>query len=239
MRPFSARRALVVLAVAVVGASGVGSANALSTTVTDPVDSPANADVHSARFGNAELTLTTTVAVRSLQRAGRMAVTVTVPNTKPWYLASVWVRQDGTLGKQLDYHDGATTRRSCAMTASWSTSTDTIRLQVPQSCLAFGRYVGSYALSSRLTVGSTTDSTTPVLLSRGDTPDCATADELSQVHRGDSMARVHMILDMIGVSDGGSATTVTRFYQECGGPNGWTVRYEKSHRTVLSTQRVG
>lgn len=228
-----------VVAIALVTTLSGGAATAKTAHVTDGRDSPAAVDITSVTYRNQETRAGATVHVRDLRRTGKLVTLIGLPDSDSIYYVTVWVRSDGTLGKRLELvSDMSRTRRPCAISATWSPGTNSIRVSVPHSCLRFGRFPTRHWLRTGLTVGAAHDAARGIDVGRGSSPGCATAAEVKSLRRGDSKARVHAILDTAGRFGDRAAGGYSRLYRSCSGGKPWFVEYRGTTDTLVATGRA-
>lgn len=237
----SRRRALAVLAAtALLGSFSLGPAAALDRTVTDGQDEPAGVDITSVVYRNHERTAGAVVSVRDLHQKGRLVTRIGAPDSDAWYAATVRVASDGSLVARLrSVSDMGTHPVECDFDASWSAVDDTVTVRVPHSCLKFGFFMEREWFQSTMYHGSASDDAKGVDVGRGDSPGCATKDEMKGVHHGDKKFRVHQWLDTAGKYGDAGAGSYGRTYADCDGGAHWFVQYSIETHTVVNKGRVG
>jgi hypothetical protein len=216
-----------------------GPAAARTVEVSDGRDVPAGADLTSATYRNGEARVQVTAHVRALRHTGRVVALVGEPDSDTVYHATVWPRPDGTVGTRLELvTNGSRSPRSCAITATWSVRTSTVEVSVPQSCLQFGRFLERHYVQVRTSAAGGRDVARGVVVGRGSSPGCATAGEIHGLHRGDTRARVHALLDTAGRFGDGAAGGYSRIYRSCSGGRPWYVDYDGTTDRLEATGRV-
>lgn len=220
----------------------VGSpATARSVTITDPVNSPGRGDISAATYADRQLALSARVDVRRLRLAGRLRLRVSAPGSAVRYVATVTAPTSSGISPSIGLERlaaGSRTPVACDLSGTWSAEADRVRLRVPHSCLAFGRFRYRHTVSAKLAVGAHRDAAVARTVGRGDTPGCATAGELRRVRTGERRGVVHTHLDTAGRFGDGGAGGFSRVYRACDGGEPFYVEYDGQTSRVVGKGRV-
>jgi hypothetical protein len=191
-------------------------------TYSDPRNNPASSDIQSVTYANHETSALTSVKVRSLQRTGSVLVRLAPQDADVMYYARVTRSLAGTMTKRFTYVTNTTsTAKPCSFSASWSTSTDRVRVRVPHSCLKFGRFLSGHWMKASFSSAGHGDAAWGRDIGRGDSPGCVTPTEFRGVGRGQVMGTVHARLDTAGRFGDGGAGGFSRVYRACRGGIYW------------------
>jgi hypothetical protein len=229
----------VLLATGVAPVIQTAPASAKSVTVQDAEDIPTTVDVTSVTYHNREFAAGATVHVRDLHRTGSLVLRIGPVGSDIMYIATARVKADTSVGKRLEYSTIAGTEtRSCNFGATWSSSQDFIRINVPHSCLKFGTFETGHWLQATMHAESHTDGVAGRDVGRGSSPGCATAAELGNIHKGYTRSRVASMLDTNGRFGDGAAGGYSRVYRNCGGGRGWFVEYNGDTNRAVGKGRV-
>ncbi len=236
------RRLVALLGVTALVAAPVllaGPAHGLDRTVTDGPDEPPSVDITSVVYRNHERIAGAEVSVRHLGRTGRLVTAFGPPGSDVAYLAMVRRTSDGDLVTRLSYvTDVSKDRVDCDFNASWSSADDVVGVRVPHTCLRFGRFLEREWIQARMYRGSHSDTAKGVVVGRGDSPGCATVEEMDQVLPGQTRFRVHQRLDTAGRYGDAGAGSYARTYRACDGGARWFVQYSRQDNTVNNKGRV-
>lgn len=233
-------RVVAALALTVMTTGLVAPASALSTTVSDPSGAPATADVSSVRYQDGERSTVTRVNVRRLPRAGSLVVRIGTASGAAAYVARVRRTSSGALTTTLTYVAGSSREhRACATTALWSGAKDLVQVTVPQSCLAFGRFVVRHRFQAIFAAGGSADRAPARVVGRGDSPGCVTPAEFATLRVGQLMDDVHIRFDTGGRYEGAEEGVVGRSYTGCGDGNSYVVRYAAGTAKVVGWVVLG
>ena len=214
-----------------------GPAAAQIRTYSDPVNTPATSDIRSVTYANHEFSTVTTVKVRTLPATGSLLVRLAPMDADVIYNARVTRTSDGAIAKRFTYVTNTdTTEKPCTFSASWSTSTDQVRVVVPHSCLKFGKFLTHHWMQATFSSAGHRDAAVGRDIGRGDSPGCVTPDEYRGVARGQAMSTVHARLDTPGVMGSGGAGGFSRVYKACRGGTYW-IEYDGTDYTVSGKGR--
>jgi hypothetical protein len=210
------------------------AAQARTASVADPVNANARADIRAVSYTNREFSTTVTVKVRSLGATGRLSAWIAQPDSDVLYLATVRRTTTGALIRRLDYVTNVRSyRRACPVAASWSRSTNLIRVTLPHSCLRFGSFLTHHWFRAHFNYGAANDDAASRVVGRGDSPGCVTSAEFRRVVRGHALGVVHGVFDTAGRFADGAAGGYSRLYRQCGTSSQYWVEYNGlTHRVT-------
>jgi hypothetical protein len=214
-------------------------ASAKTVSASDGTDDPASLDVTSVTYRNGPTRAGVTIHVRDLQQVGTAVLRVGPVDSDVDYAVRVRMRADGTLAKTLTYEtDGGNHSRRCAIAATWSSADDYVQFGLSHTCLNFGSFLSRAVFFAAMDTSDGDDQAPARTVGRGDSPGCATAGEISNVHHGHTRYRVATILDTGGRFGDGGAGGYSRVYRNCGGGLGWYVEYDGWTNRVVGKGRV-
>jgi hypothetical protein len=212
--------------------------HAQSTTVRDPRNQPARADIGAATYSDRETSAHAVVHVRRLRPTGTLTVRITRADGRVGYDAIV-ESTHGRLSSRLARVAGNDESRvACHVRASWSSTDGTVRVSVPQSCLRFKHFQSRHRFTATFASGSHRDTAAAQLVGRGGSPGCATAAEMRRVTDGERLTAVHTHLDTGGRFGDGGAGGFSRVYRACLGGKPYWVEYDGRSRRVTGKGRA-